>query len=1837
MSTTLPLTTQKSVPLRPIPALRIVISVAEACEELWSVQDASQAQQWLRLLHSSLLRDRVDAYDPSEAFLCIQAAAFNFPVTWEHVMWAAAALARACVGPAWRMQRLGELPTQGSTATTLSDSTGESGSPRQHHSPRSFSPLSVDPQQQHPYPYIPEVLPGAILRFAANAPMESRSLAEAQRELVLALCCCIDTIDSQHHRPPEWTILGAHAPVETMVRFWLEAATTFALHTNEQGDETYVPLPPAIQFKLDESVTELMARLARRRLDWWYTLLVARACSDLVSVGWRPHQDNGIVILHLLDVAQQGIALRHIDLKAVHQGAREERLAATSSAAEAISALVSLGSRGLIVPNCLIEVVAQLVQLQLVAGKCSQYTLSLYPLGIPQSADEEHEWQQELEAFLQQRASCFADAADLLGILLANETSAPRVMAALLCDTGKDLQRTAIIVRVVSGALWGKPPNVPGMTALRIYWNEFLILLRELAMYFIEPVLNETDPGVSKESMTLALEVVVAVGRMMECVINRGLDFLASDEWDSFLQMLIAAIIPCLKFDVGIVASLYLPEDERSARKPHKILNRIRSECETVILRLGDYLERCSRFEPNTISNDKCRDGLHFCLLREAAPIISKGSLLAIKVLRSWAAVGFAPGRKRTWVRTASAIVADAFAVYDNMSLSNYGGYLHSPLVRLEALVLLSSDSDPDSFNCELSHSTKDTSQATVSSLRHSITSPMSSTKEVCDEYTELVRASIFPSLSLVFNRAIFEDGIGHVLKVSNSSHTQKVTINNDLRQALSDTNMAVSESEEQENETFKLRKYGIDLLGRLFCSDLGATEFRPHVLKVLTDNCLMEPLRFTAGQIDGNSILGSERITRLITNRSLLCLEAIGQIETCLCAPFFSFPHIHNTLPDVIQALSFVLNHFAGFTCNEKEDLIQTKQQEYAFRLLLFAALLPLARLRRNFDGGLLLVEREEAMSHFPDRIVALFSAKRSNFVDDDGPFVAPFAHADPGDGCRDLSTSTLVLFEPIVAILVHILRTSWDLGAFDKGHSSERSGDLENRFRSSCYDIFTYYSMSGLTFPKLDLVGSLVHCPTSTGSYCATENFTRLRACLAVLQNQIQYTQLALNVASTQSAASMPLTGSDHLIEQVTDLCSSQNPEEVISGCKILIGILPCVRRCLPGGEQRGQPFRRILALLMSSSRDCLEQANASGFCEALVSEHKYSTLDSGPPLLLLIYECALYYMECFGSIESEEAQNLVRLCFNVACSPCMNRSCRTIAVKCAVAVLNRLHIEEIDALIEEYYQHCEDDLSMGGISVASQLEIPESDLILCALAHKSMALHHDYYPLETHDDEQYHFVLASEIENIKTFDTSKACGAAWLCGDHLLTCKLGGENSRHRGWVEVVIRGATFRRRELVRLSSTLSLPNPELPSSLWNENSTDSRRGVTNNYSLESPKMQGDEETLQDALDLLKRFDHLLGIDDDVGINKQRTTSSQPEVVNRSSSPRYPSSDDSFHSGRTNTQEDAFTPVIPSQIELTDPHSILAWLWETLANPAQVEDVTTRLSAMGLGTILDQGYRDESVLVDNPNPYLHPVVRLRMDKKAERDIHLLDRTVALDTHKVALLFATPVDASDDHEDEVDFLLNVPTASSAFFDFCVGLGNVVMSRHLKYFSAGFDTSGSDTDGKFALIWIEGNHEGVSSPSCLTIFHCVPYMPKNVNNRKRHVGNDAVHIVFCDPSSFLHEQLWAGGMQEETDSILIGGEFGFVTIFVIPASLGSYRVKLQLRPGLPEKTRLQLHHLPGEDIISTTDAPTFVRRLANLADIACSAVMHDTLGPQTSWEIRLRQLRLMRRHIVY
>lgn len=1848
MSAASALTADKSALRRPVPALRIVISVAEACDELWSVQEASQAIQWLRLLHAALLRDRVDAYDPSDVFHCIQASALNFPGTWDHAIWAVAALARACVGPAWRMQRVVDVVrNNGSTATTLSESTGGSGSPRQSHSPRSFSPHSLDPQQPLcPYPYIPEVLPGAILRMAAKAPPESRSLADAQRELVLSLCCGFEIFD-HHERAPEWTIHGAHEPVETMLMFWLESATSSILKIDADGQETREPQAYPIVIKSDESTAELMERIKRRTIDWWYTLHVARACSDLVTAGWRPHLDKDVIVLHLLDIVQQGITLRHISPTAVHKTVREERLAASSSAAEAIAALVSLGSRSLLSPTCQVEVVTRLVELQVIAGRSPRYAQSLYPTGTLPYADDDYGWQQELETFLQQRSLCFVDSAELLWILLAQETSSVLAMATLLADPGNDLQRAAVVVRVVSGALWGKAPNSLGIPSLRIYWNEFLILLRRLAIPFLGSVSGlhgkEGNVDDSEQSMTLFLEIVVAVGRMVGCEMIRGTGILASDEWESFLQILKAVVIPCLRLDAEIFKRMCIPEDEHAFLKPYKIFKVIQTECEAVIAQLCEHLKQSARFEPYrymSIVGDEHRDALHLCLLREATQVVSQPTSLAIDALRSWAAVGFLPCRKASWVETASAIVADAFAVYEDLSMSEYGGYVHSPLVRLEALLLLSNEvSYSPSVSDGESSQTIDTFPATGahSSPIFSSASPLSLTRRVHDDHAELVRLVIFPCLSLVFNSAIGDDAAGIVWQFSPSMTVRKVSVDCHLLQSLSTT--ITRETEENENWTFRLRKYSIHLIGKLFCTDLLSKEYRTQMLKVLTETATMKPLQFPIPDVVGTDVLEPAQATHFVTNRSLLCLEAIGQVETCLCAAFFSYPHTHSSIPDLIDALCSILRHLSRFECLDTKELVLNKQQEYSFRMLLFAALLPLARLRRSFDDGLLLVERDEAMIHTPDIIATLFTEKECDVVDDEGPFVAPFASVNQAHISRDPSLVTMVSFEPIVTTLIDILGSSWFLTTAQDCQYRDRSKDLENRFRSSCYDALTNYVMSGLTFPSHNLLGILLRFSRASGPYSATEDFTRLRATMVTLQSTVRNSQTLIRNAVPLPTLTFPWTEINDLVEQVIALCLSQRVDEVTSGCKLLIGIFPCMTAgLLEDKESLRKLHVRMLKSFVARIRDFVDAICSDSFPDASTSSAEEQL---GPPLLLLLYECTLYYLEFFGHIESDVAMNLVRTCFDVTATFHASLCCRTLALRCAVTVLDRLDSDDVEYLIHACSDGRVDDLTTDGMKLESHLEVCEADLILSALSYRSIVFQADDGLREKFDRAKDHFELALEFENIKTFDREKECAAAWLCGDHLLTCKLGAMNSNNCGWVEITIRGATFRQRELVRLSSSVSVANSELWSSLWNEPTPPGQGDTTYCSSLESPQLNGDEELLQDALDVLEQCDQLLGADLDAqdDTSKLRNLISYPDASLLASSPRGQSSDDSSNSTRTaKTHEESCFPAIPSHIEHFDSNSIRAWLWETFGSLSDIEAVATRISEMGLDDVIDREYSIDTLQLHAEKVALYPVIRLKLDGKAARDINLLDRTVVLDTHKVALLFAGPPDASGiDDQGEVDFLLKVQSASPSFFDFCQGLGDVVLSRHMKYFSAGFDTSGNDMDGKYALVWIENSCESRSPSSFLTIFHTVAYMPANVNNRKRHVGNDSVHVIFCDPSSFLHEQVWAGGMEEETERVLISGEFGFVTVFVIPASETFYRVKVQLRPSLPENTRMQLQHLPGEDIVSAMDAPKFVRRLANLADIACSAVTHETLGPPTTWEIRLRQLRQMKRHAMF
>ena len=238
-----------------------LVSVIQACEEIWKCQEPQHAAQWLELLHHSLLHRPLDAYLPSEVFFCISGAALRFqdqesPVhdvnaqwtVWEEAMWAAAALARVCVGVAWRQQ----LRQQKAWIHRIraDEDSGTSESSTQEFSPldvvsmetvpRSFSPMTSSTfeaitQFDTCYPAIPENLPPAMLRFAAIETLipqfddirnleeqelwlnRRKSLAEAQRELVLALCYILpeELPDDPNLFPVEyeWNILEAHVRI----------------------------------------------------------------------------------------------------------------------------------------------------------------------------------------------------------------------------------------------------------------------------------------------------------------------------------------------------------------------------------------------------------------------------------------------------------------------------------------------------------------------------------------------------------------------------------------------------------------------------------------------------------------------------------------------------------------------------------------------------------------------------------------------------------------------------------------------------------------------------------------------------------------------------------------------------------------------------------------------------------------------------------------------------------------------------------------------------------------------------------------------------------------------------------------------------------------------------------------------------------------------------------------------------------------------------------------------------------------------------------------------------------------------------------------------------------------------------------------------------------------------------------------------------------------------------------------------------------------------------------------------------------------------------------------
>ncbi|XP_047659419.1 tuberin isoform X2 [Tachysurus fulvidraco] len=226
--------------------------------------------------------------------------------------------------------------------------------------------------------------------------------------------------------------------------------------------------------------------------------------------------------------------------------------------------------------------------------------------------------------------------------------------------------------------------------------------------------------------------------------------------------------------------------------------------------------------------------------------------------------------------------------------------------------------------------------------------------------------------------------------------------------------------------------------------------------------------------------------------------------------------------------------------------------------------------------------------------------------------------------------------------------------------------------------------------------------------------------------------------------------------------------------------------------------------------------------------------------------------------------------------------------------------------------------------------------------------------------------------------------------------------------------------------------------------------------------------------------------------------------------------------------------------------------------------------------------------------------------------DRAVKVLDQMPPYDTHKIGVVFVGPGQANN----EVAILSN-EYGSNRYALFLTGLGKLI---HLKdcdpdqIFLGGLDHGRYADDGEFTYCW----HDDIMQ----AIFHIATLMPnresdKSCCNKKRHIGNDFVVVVYNDSG-------------EEYKLGTIKGQFNFVEVVIKPLDYESNLVTLQCRrdlEGLVDTTVAK--------IVSDQNLPLLVRQMALHANMA-SLVHQYRANPSdayaSKWLARLRHIKRIR-----
>jgi hypothetical protein len=251
---------------------------------------------------------------------------------------------------------------------------------------------------------------------------------------------------------------------------------------------------------------------------------------------------------------------------------------------------------------------------------------------------------------------------------------------------------------------------------------------------------------------------------------------------------------------------------------------------------------------------------------------------------------------------------------------------------------------------------------------------------------------------------------------------------------------------------------------------------------------------------------------------------------------------------------------------------------------------------------------------------------------------------------------------------------------------------------------------------------------------------------------------------------------------------------------------------------------------------------------------------------------------------------------------------------------------------------------------------------------------------------------------------------------------------------------------------------------------------------------------------------------------------------------------------------------------------------------------------------------------------PTPTAMQPIPLPDDDIARRALNTFDRNDIVDGHKIGVIYVDNGQTS-----EADILSNA-SGSPDYEYFLSRLGTKVPLR-----GAQFNTQGlhPDIDGESTYAWRDRVTE--------IVYHVATIMPTNFDNdpscvnKKRHIGNDFVNIIFNRSNTPFNFDT-------------IPSQFNFVNIVISPAcriasgfeatSMDSaglenlfYHVQVMSKPGFPE-----ISPAAAPKIISGKNLAAFVRFLALNASVF-SLVWNSQGGEHiSSWRNRLREIKRLR-----